>query len=120
MIGNLLQDLPCTQEAECFEDILKAPGCRVERIVSFGQVSPPDFWYDQAWDEWVLVLSGEAALALADRPEPVRLRTGDHWLIPAGLRHRVAFTAPNEPTVWLAIHLGEPTSNPAADAKTNS
>lgn len=108
MIGNLLSALPNAQAAECFEDILKLPHCRIERIVSFGQSSPADFWYDQNWDEWVLLLSGEARLELADRPEPVRLLPGDHCLIPAGLRHRVAFTAPDEATLWLAIHVNEP------------
>ncbi|TWH76719.1 cupin 2 domain-containing protein [Azomonas agilis] len=118
MIANLLNSLPNTQDAERFEDILKVPGCRVERIVSFGQTSPADFWYDQSWDEWVLVLSGEALLQLEDRSEPVRLLAGDHLLIPARLRHRVAFTSPDEPTIWLALHIGETSSEATADVQT--
>lgn len=119
MIGNLFQNLPKTLEAEQFEDILKQPGCRVERIVSFGHSSPADFWYDQSWDEWVLVLSGEALLEWGDGAEPVRLRAGDHLLIPARMRHRVAFTSPSEPTIWLALHFGEDEtqSNATTDAQ---
>lgn len=116
MLGNLFNALPSAQEAECFEDIFKQAGCRVERIVSFGQSSPKDFWYEQNWDEWVLLLSGEAQLTLANQAESVRLLTGDHLFIPAGIRHRIDFTAPNTPTIWLAIHLNEP-SNTAAETQ---
>ena len=35
---------------------------RIERIVSTGQSSPPGFWYDQADDEFVVLLSGSARL----------------------------------------------------------
>jgi len=35
--------------------------------------------------------------------EPLRLTPGDHVNIPPHRRHRVAWTAPDEPTVWLAI-----------------
>ena len=84
---------------------LARPGVRVERIVSDGQVSPPGFWYEQAEDEWVLLLQGEARLAYADGVEQ-GLRPGDAVLIPAGSRHRVAFTAPR--TVWLALFVDMP------------
>ncbi|WP_280138766.1 hypothetical protein [Methylobacterium sp. Leaf117] len=32
---------------------------------------------------------------------------GDPLFIPAGTTHRVTFTDPDRPTIWLAIHLGE-------------
>lgn len=116
MMGNLLQGLPNAQAAECFEDLLKAPGCRVERIVSHGQISPPGFWYEQAWDEWVLLLAGRAELQLASQPQPIALGVGDHLLIPAGERHRVSYTDPDTPTVWLALHLGEPSEASPSEA----
>ena len=31
-------------------------GARVERIVSRGTATPPDYWYDQTEDEWVMQL----------------------------------------------------------------
>lgn len=97
---NLLVALPAAAEAENFQIVLARPGLRVERIVSDGQVSPPGFWYEQAEDEWVLLLQGEAALEYGDGTR-VELVAGDSLLIPAGRRHRVAFTAPR--TVWLAV-----------------
>jgi len=105
--SNLFRPLPDASSAECFDDIFRRPGCRVERIVSRGQASPPGFWYEQGWDEWVLVLSGGAVLTLASRVQPLTLAAGDNVMIPAGERHRVEWTDPDQPTVWLAVHLGE-------------
>jgi len=93
-------------------------GCRVERIVSFGTASPPGFWYDQPAAEWVVVLAGYAELAFADAPEPCRLGPGDHVLIPAHRRHRVALTAADQPTIWLAVHF--PEDAPQSSATTRA
>ena len=41
---NLFSDLPGHAEAEIFSSLLHSPGCRVERIVSYGQRGPEDFW----------------------------------------------------------------------------
>ena len=103
--GNLLTGLPCPPAAEeAFAELMRHPGVRIERIVSTGQCSPPDFWYDQPEGEWVVVLRGAARLWLEGRDAEVVLNPGDHCLIPAGTAHRVTFTSPDEPTVWLAIH----------------
>jgi cupin 2 domain-containing protein len=45
---------------------LPDPACALERIVSFGQASPPGFWYDQPQVEWVLLLKGAALHRFAD------------------------------------------------------
>ena len=76
-------------------------GARVERIVSRGEASPPDFWYDQGEDEWVMLMAGTATVAFEDRR--MRLRSGDWLLIPAHCRHRVASVS--EGAVWLAVFL---------------
>jgi cupin 2 domain-containing protein len=105
MPDNLFAALPplgATEEQ--FTNLLKTPGLRIERIVSTGQSSPPGFWYDQAGDEWVVLIAGEALLRFTDEPEPRRLRPGDHLDIAAGRRHRVDWTKPGEHTIWLAIH----------------
>ena len=52
---------PDAGDGERFDELLRRPGCRIERIVSHGQASPPGFWYEQAWDEWVLLSSLELA-----------------------------------------------------------
>jgi cupin 2 domain-containing protein len=107
-IPNLLTDIPKASPDEVFQDILRRANIRIERIVSRGQRSPEAFWYDQAWDEWVLVLRGRAGLQIAGQPEPVELGPGDHLLITAGTRHRVAWTDATDTTIWLAVHIHSP------------
>jgi cupin 2 domain-containing protein len=102
--GNLLADLPADRAAELFEPILTMPGVRMERIVSFGQATPPGEWYDQEGDEWVLLLSGSAGLLIEGEPAVRVLKPGDYLMLPANCRHRVEWTEQNRDTVWLAIH----------------
>ena len=104
---NLLRDLPDASVAEIIEALASRPGLRVERIVSHGQASSPGFWYDQHETEWVLLLSGAARLRFADESEPRRLGPGDWLEIAARRRHRVEWTDPNQPTIWLAIFYRE-------------
>ena len=105
MIGNLLTDLPADLEEEQFCTLLQRPGVRLERIVSFGHATPPGEWLSQTHDEWVLLTKGAATLTL-EGEAPTALRAGDHVLIPAGRRHRVDWSEPKAPTVWLALHVG--------------
>ncbi len=104
MLKNLFAAIPVDTSREAFDDLLNVPGLRIERIVSHGQKSPPRFWYEQDEDEWVIVLQGSATLQLEGRDTLVSLESGDHYWIPAGLRHRVDATAPGRPTIWLAVH----------------
>jgi cupin 2 domain-containing protein len=103
--GNLFADV-ATASDEQLTQLLRAPGVRIERIVSHGHASPPAFWYDQDWAEWVLLLRGAAMLRFEDDAEPVRLEAGDYVEIPAHARHRVEWTDPGCATVWLAVHYG--------------
>ncbi len=98
---NLLRNLPQSPD-EVFEDLVASGSVRIERIVSRGQSSPDGFWYDQASHEWVALLEGAARLQFEDGLL-VELGPGDHVNIPAGTRHRVAWTAPDRATVWLAV-----------------
>ncbi|MFO1151101.1 MAG: cupin domain-containing protein [Alsobacter sp.] len=102
-LGNLLADLPDASVAEVFEDLCGRDGVRIERIVSHGQATPVDHAYDQPHHEWVLVLAGAAGLWLEPEGERI-LRPGDQVFIPARTRHRVTWTAPDAPTIWLAVH----------------
>jgi cupin 2 domain-containing protein len=106
-LPNLFQNIPSRTEDESFTDLLTRPGVRIERIVSHGQSTPVESPYDQDHDEWVLLLRGSAGLWIEGDGER-DLRPGDHVLIPAHRVHRVTRTADGEPTVWLAIHFGEP------------
>ena len=103
---NLLSTLPDARSAEQTEALLTRPGLRLERIVSLGQASPPGFWYDQAEGEWVLLLAGAARLRFADEAEARLLGPGDWLDIPPHRRHRVDWTDPARPTVWLALFYG--------------
>ena len=105
MTDNLFKQLPrSTEKNEQFSELLKQPGLRIERIVSTGQASPPDFWYDQPGGEWVLLIQGEAKLRFADEAEARHLQAGDYLDIAAQRKHRVDWTLPGEITIWLAIH----------------
>ena len=83
---------------------MRTPGARLERIVSRGHRTPDGEWYDQEWDEWVVVLSGRATLLVEGEPEPIPLVPGDSLVLPAHVRHRVEWTDPAADTVWLALH----------------
>jgi len=100
---NLFANLDLNASAECMTPLLQGRALRVERIVSTGQSTAPDTWYDQAQPEWVVLLSGAACLEFADGTRH-DLNPGDYCLIPAHCRHRVAWTAPRVASVWLAIH----------------
>lgn len=100
---NVLGPLPDARAGEIVEAVLTRPGLHIERIVSQGQASPPGFWYDQEEGEWVLLLAGAARLRLADEPEARLLGPGDWLDIAPRRRHRVDWTDPAAPTVWLAI-----------------
>lgn len=101
---NLFSALPAALASELTDTLAAAPHVRIERIVSHGHASPPDFWYDQAEHEFVLLLRGAARLRFDD--ELLDLRPGDYVNIPAHRRHRVEWTTPDEPTVWLAVFYG--------------
>lgn len=106
-MSNLYAALPANAAAEEFTDLFTRPGCRIERIVSTGQASPPGFWYDQPQVEWVVLLQGRAQLRFEDEAAPRDLVAGDHVHIEAHRRHRVESTQADPPTVWLAVHVGE-------------
>jgi cupin 2 domain-containing protein len=102
--SNLFADIPSRVPEELIE-VLQATGAvRIERIVSMGHRSPDGFWYDQETDEWVLLLRGAARLEFEGADQRIELKPGDFLAIPAHQRHRMEWTSPDEPTVWLAVH----------------
>jgi cupin 2 domain-containing protein len=103
--GNLFAQLAHAGPDEDISTLLTTANVRIERIVSTGQASPPGFWYDQNESEWVVLLTGAAGLRFDSETKVRELKPGDYLHIPAHARHRVEWTHPSEPTVWLAIHL---------------
>ena len=75
----------------------------IERIVSVGHQTPKQDWYDQAQDEWVAVLQGEAVLTFDDGGD-VHVGRGEWTFIPAHRKHRVARTSVDPACIWLALH----------------
>ncbi|TWT39732.1 cupin domain-containing protein [Blastopirellula retiformator] len=102
-IADLLASVPSNLPEELLETLLETDSVRIERIVSHGHVSEPGFWYDQQEHEWVLLLQGAARLEISEQSQPIELHPGQAVLLSAHQRHRVAWTTPEEPTVWLAI-----------------
>jgi cupin 2 domain-containing protein len=101
---NIFDGIPENLPEELCTTILQGAGFRVERIISRGHASPPGFWYDQEENEWLVVLTGSAAMEFEGAAEPVELRPGSCLDIHAHARHRVLWTNPDQQTVWLAIY----------------
>jgi len=106
MMLNLFADLPDHVPDELITPLLGCKHVRIERIVSTGHASPAGFWYDQVQHEWVMLLKGAATLRFEENDRLIEMKPGDAILIPAHQRHRVEWTTPDEPTIWLAIHYG--------------
>lgn len=103
LLGNLLAKTPNASTEEKIELLLQTDAVRIERIVSKGQVSAENFWYDQKEDEFVLLLKGGAALQFEGEKQARFLAAGDYLLIPAHCRHRISWTSPKTETIWLAV-----------------
>jgi cupin 2 domain-containing protein len=104
MTGNIFDNIPTNTPEELFVSLLKTSNIRIEKIVSYGKSSPDGFWYDQEEHEWIILLKGAARLTVDDRT--IELRQGDYLNIPSHTKHRVEWTTPDEPTVWLAVFYG--------------
>ena len=100
--GSLQEGGSPSAGAESFMELARAGGARVERIAS--RAVTDGAWYEQAWPEFVLLVTGGAALEFADGSMR-KLKPGDWALLPALCRHRVAWTDPAGETLWLAVHL---------------
>lgn len=105
IVTNIFASIPDVLPEELFTSLLKRDNVHIERIVSQGHSSPLDQWYDQAWDEWLMVLEGQAVLVYEQDLFRISMMAGDTVLIPAHTKHRVEWTAANIHTVWLAVHL---------------
>ena len=100
--GHLAEGVPGVLPAELTTVLVEGAGVRVERIVSRGHASAPGSWYEQAEDEFVLLVAGAARLEFEEFD--LELAPGAWVELPAGVRHRVAWTREGEDTIWLAVH----------------
>jgi cupin 2 domain-containing protein len=97
--GRLPADAPIPDGGERFDVLFAGGRVRIEHIVS--SATPDLSPYDQADDEWVVVLAGSAVLEVAG--ETISLAEGEWVWLPAHLVHRVVSTEPG--TRWLAVHV---------------
>lgn len=102
--SNIFSNIPEALPSELFDVLLQTDAFRLERIVSMGHATPVGEWYDQARNEWVILVKGGAGLRIEGEPTVITLKPGDHVHLPAHLKHRVEWTASEEETVWLALH----------------
>lgn len=98
---NFLENIPTLIPDEIFEIIISCQNIKIERIISKGHKSEPDFWYDQDQSEWILIIKGEARLHFEDKY--IHLTPGDYLNIAPHQKHRIDWTTPEEETIWLAV-----------------
>lgn len=103
-VANLFDSRPTGERDELFIPLVETPALRLEHIVSHGQATPSDEWYDQPRPEWVVLVRGRATLRF-EGGDVLKLEAGDHLLIPARSRHRVDSCSRN--AIWLALHFSE-------------
>ncbi len=94
---NILED----KQNEQFLEIIKNDKVRIERIISNGQITADNVWYDQDENEFVMLLEGHAILEFEDKE--CELKKGDCLNIESHIKHRVKYTDINGPTIWLAL-----------------
>lgn len=100
--GRLLPPGDAPAVGERMEELARVAGVLVEHILSGELGAPVD--YNQAHDEWVLVLSGRARLDVGS--EHLELTGGDWVMLPAHVPHRLVETEAG--TSWLAVHAPGP------------
>lgn len=106
-MDNLFAGIPARLPEEHVDVLLQTGVLRIERIVSEAHATPAGEWYDQDTDEFVVLLRGSAGLRFEGEDEVCVMVPGGYLLIPAHRRHRVQWTDPAQPTVWLAVHSRE-------------
>ena len=102
-IGNLFDNIPADLPEEAFTTILQANDFGSSG--SFRKAKPPRLDSGTIRRRTSGSSSWRAAPPCSSRASPSRSNSAGLYLnIPAHVRHRVAWTDPNQKTVWLAIH----------------
>lgn len=96
---NFFDDIKPPKNGEIFKTLYEKNGVSIEKIISSNKQSGK--LYNQNYDEWVMVVEGEAVLELKEQKRT--LRKGDFLLIVKNTPHRVLET--KEGTLWLCVHI---------------
>ncbi|MFZ9659322.1 MAG: cupin domain-containing protein [Arcobacteraceae bacterium] len=91
-----------TASKETFEQIINNSKIKIEKIISYGDITPEDFWYDQDQDEFVMIIEGFAIIKYEDGTI-FELHQDDNLYIPAHQKHKVIYT--KNRTIWLAMFI---------------
>jgi len=102
-MDNIFNNIPSKLSHEAISELISNDTLKIERIISKGHVSPEHGWYEQAQNEWLILLQGAATLTFGDNRE-LRLKSGDYLNIPAKQKHKVSWTDPDIETIWLTVH----------------
>ena len=97
--GRLEESANAPAEGERVTRLVELPTLTVEQILSGTLPGPVSF--EQAHDEWVLVVAGRARLDVEGTE--VELHAGEWLLLPSGCPHTLLETEPG--TSWLALHI---------------
>jgi len=100
--GNIFNAPETVSKEEIFKTLFKGSNIKIEQIISSGQVSPAEGWYDQQENEWVLLLEGTAKLEFENNRIKT-LKKGDYLMIPTHCRHKVIYTSTEPKCIWLAV-----------------
>jgi cupin 2 domain-containing protein len=95
--GTLLGPADAPARGERSQPVARLGGVVLEQVLSGALAAPAD--YDQAHDEWAVVLHGAAVLEVDG--ERVDLGPGGWVLLPAHVAHRLVETEPG--TTWLTV-----------------
>jgi cupin 2 domain-containing protein len=101
-VENIFVGAPVSPGRERFLTLFENAAVKIERIVSQSHSNATGLWYDQAQEEWVIVLRGHATLEF-EGGRLVEMKEGDHLAIASHVKHRVHQTGPE--TMWLAVHV---------------
>lgn len=96
-INNLYTSLEPNENREIFTTLFQNNSLKIESIRSW--LKTPGELYNQEEDEWVLLLVGDAKIALKDTE--ANLQAGDYFFIPRHTLHRVLSTSKD--ALWLGV-----------------
>lgn len=104
-MSNLFEPPAQPHHTELFEHICQTQAVLIERIVSYGHITPQNEWYNQDRHEWVMLLQGNATLLFDHHNgETINMQAGSHIYIAAHRLHRVIYTSTEPPCIWIAVH----------------
>ncbi len=82
-LSSLAQELPTVWQSRLLGEV----GNATIKLIKMGEQGIPDEYHTD-FDELLVVMDGELELTVAE--QTLRLKTGDYYLIPRGVIHRVS------------------------------